>query len=102
MAAMDFSPQKRQRVQSTGAGEIIIEIGVYALESSYMLPEFDAGQKVYALNLKCDKRPSPLVKAEETLEAYLASGALPAFGSAVAELVPGWQLCVFCASSPIQ
>lgn len=52
------------------------------------------------LNLKCDKRPSPLVKAEETLEAYLASGALPAFGSAVAELVESQMMVRFERAKP--
>eukprot|EP00438_Fugacium_kawagutii_P014864 Skav220140 [mRNA] locus=scaffold1320:179617:182382:+ [translate_table: standard] len=65
VAIRERHPEIVRFLVEAGSGEIRLEIGVYALESSYVFPEFDAGQQIYAL--KCEKRPSPLVKAEEVI-----------------------------------
>ena len=85
-----FSPKKRQKKAesaSSGTGkQVILAICPYAAKRDYVIPGAEPGP-LFVIDLKYDQRPSPLYKAESSLETFLEGNKRPTFRKSIAALV---------------
>lgn len=84
--AAQFSPQKRQKVVSNAADQVVVATACYAEKAQHFMAGCDEGP-LYVIDLKCQQRPSPLYQAAEKFENYLQDKPLPTFGMSITALV---------------